>query len=47
MNLSKDISVISKLGNILKLLGFLETTLTVGIIGYTVFRIVNIFRTQD
>ena len=44
MDLSKDINTITRLENSIKLLKILETTLTVGIIAFTVFRIVNIMR---
>lgn len=47
MNMSHDISVISRLGNTLKLLKILETALTVGIIAFTVLRVINIFREQN
>lgn len=44
MNLSKDINTIARLEQTIKILKILETTLTVGIIAFTVFRIVNIMR---
>ena len=47
MNMSHDITVISQLGNTLKLLKFLEMALTVGIIAFTVLRVVRIFREQN
>lgn len=47
MNLNKDISMISKIGNVIKFLSILETTLTVGIIAFTVFRVINVFRTNE
>ncbi len=47
MNLSKDISVISNLGRTLKILSLLEAALTVGIIAFTVFRMINVIRTPN
>ncbi len=47
MNMNNDINVISRLGSTLKMLRFLETALTVGIIAFTVLRVVNIFRKQN
>ncbi len=46
MNMSNDISIISGLGRTLKCLKILETTLTVGIIAFTVLRIINVFKEQ-
>lgn len=39
-----DIRTILALGKILKVINFLSTTLTVGIIGFTVFRIICILK---
>ena len=47
MNMSHDIRVISRLGYTLKMLKILETTLTVGIIAFTVLRVINILREQN
>lgn len=47
MNLSKDINTITRLENSIKFLKIMETTLTVGIIAFTVFRILNIFNEQN
>ena len=47
MNMSHDITVISRLGNTLKMLKLLEMALTVGIIAFTVLRVMNIFREQN
>ena len=47
MNMSHDISVISRLGTTLKMLKFLEMALTVGIIAFTVLRVINILREQN
>lgn len=46
MDLSKDINTITRLENSIKLLKFLETTLTVGIIAFTVFRVISILKEQ-
>lgn len=42
----QDINTIIKLTNTLKFLNILRTALTVGIIAFTVFRIVNIVRAE-
>ena len=47
MNMSHDITIISRLGNTLKILKILETALTVGIIAFTVLRVINIFKEQN
>lgn len=47
MNMSHDITIISRLGNTLKLLKILEMALTVGIIAFTVLRIVGILKEQN
>lgn len=47
MNMSNDMRVISRLGATLKILKFLETALTVGIIAFTVLRMINIFKEQN
>ena len=44
MDLSKDINTITRLENSIKLLKILETTLTVGIIAFTVLRVFYIIR---
>lgn len=46
MDLSKDINTITRLENSIKLLKILETTLTVGIIAFTVFRAISILKEQ-
>ena len=46
MDLSKDINTITRLENSIKLLRILETTLTVGIIAFTVFRVISILKEQ-
>ena len=46
MDLSKDINTITRLENSIKLLKILETTLTVGIIAFTVFRVISILKEQ-
>ena len=45
--LPQDIKTISRMGRALKILHILETTLTVGIIAFTVLRMINIFREQN
>ncbi len=40
MDLSRDLKTISKLEKSIKILKILETTLTVGIIAFTVFRMI-------
>ena len=45
--LPHDIKTISRMGRALKILHILETTLTVGIIAFTVLRMINIFREQN
>ncbi len=47
MNMNNDINTISRLGNTLKTLKFLETALTVGIIAFTVLRVINIFKADN
>ena len=42
--LPHDIKTISRMGKMLKILHILEATLTVGIIAFTVLRMINIFR---
>ena len=44
MDISNDINVISRLGKVLQVLKILEIALTVGIMAFTVLRIINIFR---
>jgi hypothetical protein len=44
MNLSKDINTIARLEQTIKFLKILETTLTVGIIAFTVFRAIAILK---
>jgi hypothetical protein len=41
-----DIRTILALGKTLKILNFLSTTLTVGIIGFTVFRIIMLIKRE-
>ena len=47
MNLSKDINTIVRLEQAIKILKILETTLTVGIIAFTVFRAITILKKPD
>ena len=47
VGITHDITLISRMGKMLKLLHILETTLTVGIIAFTVLRVINIFREQN
>ena len=47
MSIKHDMTVISRMGKTLKLLQLLETALTVGIIAFTVLRVINIFREQN
>lgn len=42
-----DIQTILRLGKTLKILNFLSTALTVGIIGFTVFRIIAIIKQEQ
>ena len=44
MNLSKDINTIARMEQTIRVLKILETTLTVGIIAFTVFRAITIFK---
>ncbi|MBO5332998.1 MAG: hypothetical protein J6B37_02660 [Clostridia bacterium] len=46
MDLSKDINTITRLENSIKILKLIETALTVGIIGFTVFRAIAILKEQ-
>ncbi len=46
MNISNDINMISRMGKALKLLKFFEAALTVGIMAFTVLRIINVFKEQ-
>ena len=47
MNLDNDINIVSRLSTTLKIIKILETALTVGIIAFTVLRIINIFKEQN
>ena len=47
MNLSKDINTIVRLENSIKLLRILETALTVGIIAFTVLRLIGILKESN
>ena len=47
MDISNDINVISRLGKVLQILKLLEIALTVGIMAFTVLRIINIFRENN
>ena len=47
MDISNDINVISRLGKALQILKLLEIALTVGIMAFTVFKIINLFREQN
>ena len=47
MNVPNDISTIMKLSNLIRILNLLKAALTVGIIAFTVFRIINIFRFSE
>ncbi len=44
MNIPNDIGTILKLSNLIRILNLLKTALTVGIMAFTVFRIINIMR---
>ena len=41
MKMLSDVSTVINMAKVLRLLGFLETALTVGIIAFTVFRIIS------
>ena len=47
MNVSNDIGVIFKISNLIRIINLLKAALTVGIIAFTVFKIVNICRKID
>lgn len=47
MNIDNDMNIISRLGKVLQILKILEIALTVGIMAFTVLRIINIFREQN
>ena len=47
MNVSNDIGVILKISNLIRIINLLKTALTVGIIAFTVLKIVNICRKFD
>jgi len=47
LTVPQDMKTILKLSSLIKLMNILKTALTVGIIAFTVFRIVNIVRTSD
>lgn len=45
--MGNDINTILKLTDAIKFLSILRTALTVGIIAFTVFRIISIFKTES
>lgn len=47
MDLSKDINTINRLQKSIKMLKIMETTLTVGIIAFTVFKAITILKEQN
>ena len=47
MNVPKDISTIIKISDIIRIINLIKAALTVGIIAFTVFRIINILREFD
>lgn len=47
MTVPKDINTIIRLSSFIRILNLLKAALTVGIIAFTVFRIINIFRLSD
>lgn len=47
MTVPNDIGTIMKLSNLIRILNLLKAALTVGIIAFTVFRIINIFRVTE
>ncbi len=47
MNVSNDINTIVKISNLIRIINLLKAALTVGIIAFTVFRIINIFRITE
>lgn len=47
VNLPNDMGTIMKLSNLIRILNLLKAALTVGIIAFTVFRIINIFRVTE
>ena len=47
MDIRNDMNVISRLGRALQILKILETALTVGIIAFTVLRMINILRENN
>ena len=44
MTIEKELEAVYKMANALRMINLLKTALTVGIIAFTVFRIVNIMR---
>lgn len=47
LTVPQDINTIMKLTSLIKLMNFMKAVLTVGIIAFTVFRIINIFQTAE
>ena len=47
MNVPNDINTIIKISNLIRIINLLKAALTVGIIAFTVFRIINIFRFSE
>lgn len=47
MTLPNDIGTIMKLSNFIRILNLLKAALTVGIIAFTVFRIIGIMRNSE
>lgn len=45
--MGNDLSTILKLSRLLKLLSILKAALTVGIIGFTVFKIIVLFKQKE
>ena len=47
ISVTKDISTIIKFSNIIRIINLVKMALTVGIIAFTVFKIINIFRISE
>ena len=47
MNIDKELETVYRMANALRMLNLLKTALTVGIIAFTVLRVINIFREQN
>ena len=47
MDVPKDINTIIKITNLIRIINLLKMALTVGIIAFTVFKIVNIFKISE